>query len=180
MLCTWPSSGQEWAASRWILQRLQARRPQLTTGAARRMPVPVSRAQLVIRLRRRRPDASKIGSSIRRGLAWPLQRAGQLAHVVLSKAMLLSCEVALEYMLGLTYSPQARMACLLLSHALRCVHPALSPRPWQRAHRRPKWQGLPGWSLHLLHQVRGLPLQASPGSVIAEGGFVSRHMHIGG
>ncbi len=28
---------------------------------------------------------------------------------VLSKGMLLSCEVALEYMLALTYSPQARV-----------------------------------------------------------------------
>lgn len=69
--------------------------------------------QLVIRLRRRRPDAGRISASIRRGLAWPLQRAGQLAHVVLSKAMLLSCEVALEYMLGLSYSPQARASAHL-------------------------------------------------------------------
>jgi len=35
-----------------------------------------------------------------------LQKSGQLAHVVLSKALLLSCEVALEYMLALTYAPQ--------------------------------------------------------------------------
>ena len=61
---------------------------------------------MVIRLRRRRPEAGRVSSAVRRGLAWPLQRAGQLAHVLLSKAMLLSCEVALEYMLGLSYSPQ--------------------------------------------------------------------------
>lgn len=62
--------------------------------------------QTVIRLRRRRPDANVCWQAVRRGLAWPLLQAGQLAHVVLSKTMLLSCEVALEYMLGLTYSPQ--------------------------------------------------------------------------
>lgn len=62
--------------------------------------------QTVIRLRRRRHDSGGFMLTVRRGLAWPLQKAGTLAHVLLSKALLLSCEVALEYMLGLTYSPQ--------------------------------------------------------------------------
>ena len=67
--------------------------------------------QLVIRLRRRRHDSpGGLGLALRRGLAWPLQKAGQLSHVVLSKALLLSCEVALEYMLALTYSPQASLS----------------------------------------------------------------------
>lgn len=35
-------------------------------------------------------------------------QVGHLVAGVLSKGMLLSCEVALEYMLALTYSPQAR------------------------------------------------------------------------
>lgn len=62
--------------------------------------------QAVIRLRRRRPESNKFVAALRRAASWPLLQAGQLAHVVLSKAMLLSCEVALEYMLGLTYTPQ--------------------------------------------------------------------------
>ncbi len=78
--------------------------------------------QTVIRLRRRRHDSGGFWLGVRRGLAWPLQKLGQLAHVVLSKALLLSCEVALEYMLALTYSPQvhalaAKPALLLLSCA---------------------------------------------------------------
>ena len=64
--------------------------------------------QTVIRLRRRHHDSGGFWLNVRRGLAWPLQKLGQLAHVVLSKALLLSCEVALEYMLALTYSPQVR------------------------------------------------------------------------
>ena len=66
----------------------------------------VCKLQTVIRLRRRRHDSGGFWLAVRRGLAWPLQKSGQLAHVVLSKALLLSCEVALEYMLALTYSPQ--------------------------------------------------------------------------
>ena len=66
--------------------------------------------QTVIRLRRRRHDSGGFWLGVRRGLAWPLQKSGQLAHVVLSKALLLSCEVALEYMLALTYSPQVHRA----------------------------------------------------------------------
>ncbi len=60
-------------------------------------------------MRRRRPDSNRFMTAIRRGASWPLLQLGQLAHVVLSKAMLLSCEVALEYMLGLTYTPQVRL-----------------------------------------------------------------------
>ncbi|BDA42347.1 probable Na(+)/H(+) antiporter NhaH at N-terminal half [Coccomyxa sp. Obi] len=63
----------------------------------------------VIRLRRRKPDSNSCWQAVRRGFAWPLLQAGQLAHVVLSKTMLLSCEVALEYMLGLTYAPQVQL-----------------------------------------------------------------------
>ncbi|CAL5219904.1 g1831 [Coccomyxa viridis] len=63
----------------------------------------------VIRLRRRHHDSGGFWLTVRRGLAWPLQKMGQLAHVVLSKALLLSCEVALEYMLALTYSPQVQI-----------------------------------------------------------------------
>ena len=37
-------------------------------------------------------------------------QVGHLVAGVLSKGMLLSCEVALEYMLALTYSPQVRPA----------------------------------------------------------------------
>ena len=79
--------------------------------------------QLVIRLRRRRHD-SQGGPwlALRRGLAWPLQKAGQLSHVVLSKALLLSCEVALEYMLALTYSPQASLKSSgCVSALLQCL-----------------------------------------------------------
>ncbi len=65
--------------------------------------------QTVIRLRRRKPDSNSCWQAVRRGFAWPLLQAGQLAHVVLSKTMLSSCEVALEYMLGLTYSPQVNV-----------------------------------------------------------------------
>ena len=65
--------------------------------------------QTVIRLRRRHHDSGGFWLTVRRGLAWPLQKLGQLAHVVLSKALLLSCEVALEYMLALTYSPQVHV-----------------------------------------------------------------------
>ena len=72
--------------------------------------------QTVIRLRRRKHDSGGFWLGVRRGAAWPLQKAGQLAHVVLSKALLLSCEVALEYMLALTYSPQVSVVAAQHGH----------------------------------------------------------------
>ena len=82
--------------------------------------------QTVIRLRRRRPDSNSCWQAVRRGLAWPLLQAGQLAHVVLSKAMLMTCEVALEYMLGLTYSPQVHPRPMQ-----PCSHCFLISNRWQ-------------------------------------------------
>ena len=70
----------------------------------------VAALQTVIWLRRRRHDSGGFWLGVRRRVAWPLQKLGALAHVVMSKALLLSCEVALEYMLALTYAPQARPA----------------------------------------------------------------------
>lgn len=86
--------------------------------------------QTVIWLRRRRHDSGGFWLGVRRRAAWPLQKLGALAHVVMSKALLLSCEVALEYMLALTYAPQARFLhslhdCVVLmphKQELLCVH----------------------------------------------------------
>ena len=78
----------------------------------------VSALQTVIWLRRRRHDSGGFWLGVRRRVAWPLQKLGALAHVVMSKALLLSCEVALEYMLALTYAPQARCLQSLQSNVI--------------------------------------------------------------
>jgi hypothetical protein len=90
--------------------------------------------QTVIRLRRRRPDSNRFVTALRRGASWPLLQAGQLAHVVLSKALLTSCEVALEYMLGLTYSPQVGPYHTPLSVAVSAAAPPYSPASAANVH----------------------------------------------
>ena len=39
-------------------------------------------------------------------LHWPLRKIARLGQGFLSKTLLVTCEVAMEYMLSLTYSPQ--------------------------------------------------------------------------
>ena len=60
----------------------------------------------IIWLRRRRVEEYRFGIISRRALAWPLKQAIGIGHGVLSRFMLIGIEVALEYMLALTYSPQ--------------------------------------------------------------------------
>ena len=43
-------------------------------------------------------------------LHWPLRKIARLGQGFLSKTLLLTCEVAMEYMLSLTYSPQVSAA----------------------------------------------------------------------
>ena len=43
-------------------------------------------------------------------LHWPLRKIARLGQGFLSKTLLLTCEVAMEYMLSLTYSPQVYLA----------------------------------------------------------------------
>lgn len=51
----------------------------------------------------------------RRALAWPLRQVIRVAHNVLTWYMLTGIEVAIEYMLSLTYSPQVGSSSPFLS-----------------------------------------------------------------
>lgn len=57
-------------------------------------------------LRRRHHDGYRLFMYLRRAMAWPLRKAIGIAHRLLTWYMLTGIEVAIEYMLGLTYSPQ--------------------------------------------------------------------------
>lgn len=67
----------------------------------------------MIKLRQRRTHGWKWAEWLRRQLAWPLVQAIRLTHWQLSKLMLLSLEVAMEYMLALLHSPQVPASPLL-------------------------------------------------------------------
>lgn len=57
-------------------------------------------------LRRRHSDSYRLFLYVRRGIAWPLRKLIGIGHHMLTRYMLTGIEVAIEYMLGLTYSPQ--------------------------------------------------------------------------
>ncbi len=57
-------------------------------------------------MRRRKGDGYQAFLYFRRGLAWPIRKMVGLMHHILTGQMLIGIEVAIEYMLGLTYSPQ--------------------------------------------------------------------------
>ena len=79
-----------------------------------------------MKLRQRRQGGWKWWEWVKRQLAWPLQQAIRLVHWRLSKLMLLSLEVAMEYMLALLHSPQVcacawwPQKCLLGSWRHQC------------------------------------------------------------
>lgn len=53
-------------------------------------------------------------------LHWPIRKLVNWGQAYLSKALLVTCEVAMEYMLALTYSPQVwapRFLLQTLSHS---------------------------------------------------------------
>lgn len=62
--------------------------------------------QVVLALRRRKGDKYQAFLYFRRGLAWPIRKVVAIMHHILTGQMLIGIEVAIEYMLGLTYSPQ--------------------------------------------------------------------------
>lgn len=68
--------------------------------------------QAVLALRTRKSEGYHLFMYLRRALAWPLRKAIGFAHRLLAKYMLTGIEVAIEYMLSLTYSPQVRRTFL--------------------------------------------------------------------
>lgn len=62
--------------------------------------------QVVLALRRRHSDSYRPFLYVRRAIAWPIRKVVGIMHHILTMWMLTGIEIAIEYMLGLTYSPQ--------------------------------------------------------------------------
>ena len=62
--------------------------------------------QVVIKLHRRTSEKYRFLMYVRRAVAWPIRKGIAAGHHILTVYMLTGIEVAIEYMLGLTYSPQ--------------------------------------------------------------------------
>ena len=62
--------------------------------------------QVVIKLHRRTSEKYRFLMYVRRAVAWPIRKGIAVGHHILTVYMLTGIEVAIEYMLGLTYSPQ--------------------------------------------------------------------------
>ena len=60
-------------------------------------------------LRRRTSENYRFLMYVRRAVAWPIRKGIGVGHQILTVYMLTGIEVAIEYMLGLTYSPQVQI-----------------------------------------------------------------------
>ena len=69
--------------------------------------------QIVLALRRRHTDSYRFFLYTRRAIAWPIRKMVGVMHHILTGWMLIGIEVAIEYMLGLTYSPQVSQTATL-------------------------------------------------------------------
>ena len=75
--------------------------------------------QVVLALRRRHSDSYRLFMYARRAAAWSIRKAVGVMHHILTGWMLIGIEVAIEYMLGLTYSPQVNQPLAILSLSTR-------------------------------------------------------------